>query len=110
MWREQKWSSCENTRGLDFETFALRGRFRAGSGWPFRPGRRRRRNGAWGESFDSPDKAVEALVSALKKDDVQALISIFGSDGKDILASGDKVADQSDRTRFIELFKERHGS
>ncbi len=62
-----------------------------------------------GETFDSPDKAVEALVSAVKKDDVQALIYVFGSDGKDILASGDKVADQSDRTRFIEMFKERHG-
>ena len=66
-------------------------------------------NKGMGETFASPDKAVEALVNAVKKDDDQTLISIFGSDAKDILASGDTVADQTDRTRFIEMFKERHG-
>ena len=61
-----------------------------------------------GEAFDSPHKAVEVLVGAVKKGDVQALTSIFGPDGKDIFLSGDPVADRSDRSRFLELFKERH--
>jgi len=61
-----------------------------------------------GEIFDSPDKAVEALVGAVKKNEVQAIISIFGPEGEKILFSGDPVADQSDRERFLALFKERH--
>lgn len=61
-----------------------------------------------GMTFDSPNKAVRALVGAVKKNDVQAIISIFGPEGEKILFSGDPVADQSDRERFLELFKERH--
>jgi len=61
-----------------------------------------------GKTFDSPDKAVEALVGALKKNEVQAIKAIFGPQGEKILFSGDPVADQSDRERFLELFKERH--
>jgi hypothetical protein len=62
-----------------------------------------------GETFDSPQKAVEGLNSAVKKGDTQALISIFGPDVEDLVLSGDDVADRSDRARFLELFKERHG-
>ncbi len=61
-----------------------------------------------GKAFDSPDKAVEALVNAVKKNDVQALISISGPEGKDIFQSGDPVADELDRARFLEIFGERH--
>ncbi|MBL0716226.1 MAG: DUF2950 domain-containing protein [Desulfosarcina sp.] len=61
-----------------------------------------------GKAFDSPQKAIEALAGAVKKDDVQAIISIFGPEGKDIFLSGDPVADQSDRTRFLEDLKEGH--
>ena len=61
-----------------------------------------------GKTFDSPDKAVEALVGTVKKNEVQTIKSIFGPEGEKILFSGDPVADQSDRERFLELFKERH--
>ena len=61
-----------------------------------------------GKTFDSPDKAIEALVNAIEKDDVQALILIFGPDGKDILLSGDPVADRSAREKFLDVYKERH--
>jgi DUF2950 family protein len=62
-----------------------------------------------GEMFDSPDKAVEALIKGIKKGDTQALISIFGSDAKDLISSGDDIADRSDRARVLMLFEERHG-
>ncbi len=62
-----------------------------------------------GETFNSPQQAIEALVNAVKKDDVPALISIFGPDGKDLILSGDPVADQSDRASFLDIFKEGHG-
>ena len=61
-----------------------------------------------GEAFDSLQKAIKALAGAVKKDDVQAIISIFGPEGKDIFLSGDPVADQSDRIRFLEVFEEGH--
>ncbi len=62
-----------------------------------------------GKTFDSPQEAVEALMGAVQKDDVQILVSIFGPDGKDLILSGDEVADQLDRARFLELYKEDHG-
>jgi len=62
-----------------------------------------------GETFDSPQKAIENLNNAVKKGDTQTLISIFGPDAEDLVLSGDDVADRSDRARFLELFKERHG-
>jgi len=61
-----------------------------------------------GEAFNSPQKAIEALAGAVKKDDVQAIISIFGPEGRDIFLSGDPVADRSDRIRFLEVLKEGH--
>jgi Protein of unknown function (DUF2950) len=62
-----------------------------------------------GEMFDSPDKAVEALIKGVKKGDTQALISIFGTDAKDLVSSGDDIADRLDRERILALFQEHHG-
>ena len=61
-----------------------------------------------GETFDSPQKAVEALIKRVKKGDAQTLISILGPDAKDLIYSGDDVADRSDRARVLTLFNERH--
>ena len=61
-----------------------------------------------GETFDSSQKAVEALIEGIKKGDAQALISILGPDAKDLISSGDDVADRSDRARVLMLYKERH--
>ena len=61
-----------------------------------------------GETFDSPQKAIENLSNAVKKGDAQTLISIFGPDAEDIVLSGDDVADRSDRAKFLELFREGH--
>jgi len=58
-------------------------------------------------TFKSPDAAKKALVTAVEKDDVATLEAIFGPDGKDIVSSGDKVADATARKRFIEAAKEK---
>lgn len=62
-----------------------------------------------GRTFGSPGEAVEALVKGVKDGDAQALISIFGPDAKDLISSGDEVADRLDRERILSLFEEHHG-
>jgi hypothetical protein len=61
-----------------------------------------------GKSFTSPDEAVKALIDALKQNNDKQLISILGPEGKNLIYSGDEVADQSDRACFIQKFEEKH--
>jgi hypothetical protein len=58
-------------------------------------------------TFKSPDAAKKALVTAVEKNDVATLEAIFGPDGKDIVSSGDKIADATARKRFIEAATEK---
>jgi hypothetical protein len=58
--------------------------------------------------FDSPDTAVEALVSAAKDGDQKALLKVLGPDGRDVISSGDKVADAGARDRFIAGYEKKH--
>lgn len=60
------------------------------------------------QTFSSPEGAVEALVEALKAEDQKPLETIFGSGSDDILSSGDPVADQSEREKFLELYYEKN--
>ena len=61
-----------------------------------------------GEGFATPDAPVDALVQALKANDMKRLESLFGVEGVGLLASGDEVADQTDRQRFVSLYDEKH--
>jgi Protein of unknown function (DUF2950) len=56
------------------------------------------------ESFASPDKAVDALVTASRNNDSSELLTLFGPAGKDLISSGDPVADRDARARFVERF------
>lgn len=58
-------------------------------------------------SFETPGQAADALVAAARKDDVAALVEIFGSDGKSIVSSGDDVRDKNDRAWFVGKAKEK---
>lgn len=60
------------------------------------------------EHFNSPDAAVTALTTALRADDMSKLQKILGPDGADILSSGDPVADQHGRQKFLALYDEKH--
>jgi hypothetical protein len=53
-------------------------------------------------TFDSAEAAVSALVEAAKDHDQATLLAIFGPEGKAVIASGDPVADQQARERFVE--------
>ncbi len=51
--------------------------------------------------FKSPDAAFSALLEATKNNNTKELLSIFGPSGKEIISSGDAVADKEARERFV---------
>jgi len=60
------------------------------------------------QGFTSPQQAVTALIAAVENNDDSALLAILGPDAEDLIASGDPVADQNGRTRFLKVFDEKH--
>ena len=58
--------------------------------------------------FDSPEEAVQALVSAMRANDNAKLLQIFGPNGEDIVFSGDPVSDQAERERFLAAYDAQH--
>jgi hypothetical protein len=57
-------------------------------------------------TFASPGEAVQALVGAVKAGDMEALASILGPEGRDLISSGDAVADKQGRERFVRSYEE----
>jgi len=58
--------------------------------------------------FDTPEDAVAALVAAAKEGDRAKLIGILGSQGEDVVSSGDDVADRNARDSFVSAYDEKH--
>jgi len=58
--------------------------------------------------FATPQEAVEELVRAFEADDLPRAESVLGAGGREILYSGDEVADASGRREFVRLYHERH--
>jgi hypothetical protein len=57
------------------------------------------------KSFKSPEEAVKALIDAIKGNDTKELMAIFGPAGKELISSGDEVADQFGRDRFVRAYE-----
>lgn len=57
--------------------------------------------------FTTPERAVEALVAALKTHNTGTLATILGPGSDPLLSSGDPVADQAERERFLERYEEK---
>ena len=51
--------------------------------------------------FPTPDDAVTTLVASAKKGDLDALLAIFGSDGRELLASSDPATARKNRQVFV---------
>jgi Protein of unknown function (DUF2950) len=51
-------------------------------------------------SFETPEKAADALIQAASSYDVPALMGMFGPDGKDIITSADAVRDKNSAETF----------
>jgi len=60
------------------------------------------------KTFASPEEAVKAAVTAAKNDDDKELIAIFGASAKDLISSGDAVADKQRREQFLRLYDEKN--
>jgi len=58
--------------------------------------------------FKSPEEAVKVFIEAIRNKDDKAVLAIFGPMGKDLIYSGDKVADQQRREQVIQKFDEKH--
>ena len=56
--------------------------------------------------FPSPEAAGQALFDAAKSGDQPALLAIFGSDGKDLVFSGDEVKDKNAAQRFVSAYQQ----
>ncbi len=59
------------------------------------------------KTFATPQQAAEALVAAADAFDVDALVSIFGSAGRDLVITGDPVQDRTRSEEFAARARER---
>jgi hypothetical protein len=60
------------------------------------------------QSFPSPEDAAAALVAAAKSGETKDFVKVLGRDGADIVESGDMVADNETRQRFVAAYDEKH--
>ncbi len=60
------------------------------------------------EHFKTPDEAVTALLSAAKAGDRKAIVKVLGPDGREIVSSGDPVADKVTRDKFVAAYDQKH--
>lgn len=60
------------------------------------------------QSFKSPEDAVEALASATKDNWPKGVVGVLGPDAAEIVSSGDKVADEAMREKFLAGYQAKH--
>ncbi|HEX9408856.1 MAG TPA: DUF2950 family protein, partial [Methylomirabilota bacterium] len=60
------------------------------------------------QRFPSPETAVTALLEAVKTADKTAMLAILGPDARQLVSSGDEVADRNSRERFVRSYEEAH--
>lgn len=60
------------------------------------------------KSFLSPDEAVKALVAAIRADDEKEMLVILGPGSRELLSSGDSVADRAGRAKFIKSYEQKN--
>jgi hypothetical protein len=58
------------------------------------------------KSFTSPEDALNALVAAVKADDTKEMLAILGTGGRELISSGDEVADKTGREKFLRAYNE----
>ncbi len=60
------------------------------------------------KTFSSPERAVGSLIAAVKAEDIQLLLAIFGPGSRHIILSGDPVEDQKGREWFVKHYEEKN--
>jgi len=59
-------------------------------------------------TFASAEDAGRAFFAATQTQNEQALLSILGPDGKDVISSGDPIEDLDSRVEFVDKYQEMH--
>ena len=62
------------------------------------------------QDYGTPAVAADALVAAVQSGNDRAALLVLGRAGKDILSSGDEVADAAARQRFLAAVAQKHGT
>ncbi len=60
------------------------------------------------KTFSSPEDALNAVVTAVRNNDDKELVAIFGLSARDLIFSGDAVADKQRRERFLKEYNEKN--
>jgi hypothetical protein len=60
------------------------------------------------QNYKTVDAAVDALVATAKSGDEKAALVVLGPGGDDIISSGDSVADDAARARFVASYDAKH--
>ena len=60
------------------------------------------------KTFASAEEAVKAAIAAARKNDDTELLAIFGAQAKELISSGDAVADKQRRERFLKAYDEKN--
>jgi hypothetical protein len=60
------------------------------------------------QSFNTPDEAAAQLATAVKSGSQRDILKVLGSAGKEIVLSGDDIADGEDRQRFAAAYDAKH--
>jgi hypothetical protein len=60
------------------------------------------------QAYKTPQVAVDALVALAKSGDQRLARAVLGNGGQDIISSGDKVADEATRAKFVAAYDAKH--
>ncbi len=61
------------------------------------------------KNFASAEEAVKAVIAAARSNNDKELLAIFGQSAKELIFSGDAVADKQRRERFTKAYEEKNG-
>jgi len=56
------------------------------------------------KSFCSPEEAVKSLVAAVRANDIKEMLTILGPGSRELVSSGDDVADRAGREKFLKAY------
>jgi hypothetical protein len=54
--------------------------------------------------FSSPEEALKSLVAAVRANDEKEMLAILGPGSKELISSGDEVADRAGREKFLKAY------
>ena len=60
------------------------------------------------KSFPSPEEAVKSLVAAVRANDIKEMMAILGPGSKEVVSSGDDMADRVGREKFLKAYDQKN--